>query len=137
MSDLLTLLKVGADVKLTKEQAQYLADLIEKQQARIAELEQREQELAATVERLRGLFGDFENDPNDSRIGWNKKTLEVLRATPHQNLNAVKREVYADGFYQGFSDAWCSNFDWEQDHVHYGLEQSEIRAEQEYPSDKD
>lgn len=39
MSNLLTLLKVGADVKLSKEQAQHLAELIEQQQQRITELE--------------------------------------------------------------------------------------------------
>lgn len=51
------------------------ADLIEQQQARIAELEQREQELTETVERLRNIASDLAKHPdgtrgNDAREAW-------------------------------------------------------------------
>ena len=36
-------------------------------------------ELAAKVKRLMGLFGEFENDPKDNRMGWSQSTLDVLR----------------------------------------------------------
>lgn len=108
------------------------ADLIEQQQARIAKLEQHEQELAATVERLCGLFGDFENDPNDSRIGWNKKTLEVLRATPPQNLNAVKREVAKAAVKTALINLGEGSLS-EQDISSF----AKLYANTNYPSDKD
>lgn len=58
-------------------------------------------------------------------------------AADEKNLNAVKREAYADGYYDGYAAAWGSEHDWEQHHYNYGLEQSEIEANNKYPSDKD
>ena len=178
---MLTLLKVGADVKLSKEQAQHLDDLIEQQQKRIAELvdaldhiarvanssrtqsrrdrwiclrancaisssdEWRTADLPKIIENSRGRElrlreASFQVEAAHTQNAFNKAVgvmQSIIEEAPQQNLNAVRREAYADGYYQGFCDAWGSNFDWEQDHVHYGLKQSEIRAEQEYPSVKD
>lgn len=98
-----------------------------------AALRQERDELAATVGRAREFM-----DNNDMLSEYSIGDLEIiLRETPQQNLNAIKRSVFADGYYKGFSDAWDSNHDWQQDHINYGLERSEIVAEQEYPSDKD
>ena len=133
------------------------ANLIEQLQARITELEAQvrsialsREELAATVERLStGLLhvvasqyhGDDETEwsiaANHVFKLFGAEISKLTKKTPHQNLNTVKREVYADGYYDGFCDAWHSNHDWEQDHVHYGLKQSEIKAEQEYPIEKE
>lgn len=110
MSNLLTLLKVGADVKLSKEQAQHLADLIEKLQQRIAELERynvrlaneshekdlKIDELAATVDALRSALRHLAHNAKASGAEMGLALVvanEALQSTPQQNLNAVKREV--------------------------------------------
>lgn len=152
MSNLLTLLKVGADVKLTRGQAQHLADLIEQQQARIAELEetlknlgdatlsslvkqfdeapegaefdrthpilqlaishfavaQRNDELSATVERLRGALKHLHHNAKASGAEMGLAldvASDALEATPRQNLNAIKREVAREAFIAGAKDA--------------------------------
>lgn len=147
MSNLLTLLKVGADVKLSKEQAQRLADLIEQLQQRIVELERynvrlaneshekdlKIDELSVTVERLRFII-ETECADEDERIA---DIQGVLDETPQANLNNIKREVYADGYYDGYAAAWGSDHDCQQDHNNFGLEQSEIESNTKYPSGKD
>lgn len=108
-----------------------------------AALRQERDELSATVERLREAGTKLRDDIDLSKIvGAGKRNFanewdDVISATPAANLNHVKRAVFADGYYKGFSDAWDSNHDWQQDHINYGLERSEIVAEQEYPSVKD
>lgn len=117
-------------------------------QQRIAELEQRNGELAATVERLlkvcelaldsygKVLMTDLPQE------AWKAnqvtaKLVEAIAATPKQNLNAMKREVYADGYYDGYRMAWLHDHDSKADHDEYASEQSEIEAEKLYPSVKD
>src|SRR5690554_398927 len=63
--------------------------IIEQQQQRIAELEQRNNELSVTVERLR-FISETEYADEDERIA---DIQGVLEQTPPQNLNAVKRDV--------------------------------------------
>lgn len=82
----------------------------EKQQARIAELEQREAELAATVERLRiAALNAISIMPS----GQAKADLrDAFDDTPEQNLSAVKRDAYRQGFHDGL---WRSNNDFNGD----------------------
>lgn len=110
------------------------------------ELQPKIDQLAATVDVLREYLRSLVEE-STGVIGWHLNgavvdwdeigATDILGETNESNLNAVRRDVYADGYYQGFSDAWHSNFDWEKDHVNYGLEQSEIKAEQEYPNVKE
>lgn len=62
---------------------------------------------------------------------------QALNQAPQQNLNAVKREVYADGYYDGYRMAWLHDHDSKADHDEYASEQSEIESEKLYPSVKD
>lgn len=93
-------------------------------------------ELAATVERLRGVVVNY-HDENIAAEEAINELWDIHKATPATNLNHVKRSVFADGYYEGFSDARDSNHDRQQDHINYGLERSEIEAEKQYPSVKD
>lgn len=108
MSDLIERLRVVGGV------GDEAVDLIEQKQRWIAKLEQHNNELAATVERLRDLFniasGDikrlFELQPQNMSDGSyevdGQSVTELglaFQATTQQNLNVVKRESYADGFY--------------------------------------
>ena len=67
---------------------------------RIAELEQRNNELTATVERLRGAIDYCTSYLAENRLNtigsWSKAYKELqhaLESTPQANLNAVKRDV--------------------------------------------
>ena len=102
MSDLIEKLKEYATWGAEKNLAAQAADLIEQQQARVAELEQREKELAATVERLRECGGILEAlsgvnlAVNAAKAEWRK----LVESTPQQNLNALKREAWIKGYKQ-------------------------------------
>lgn len=70
------------------------ADLIEQQQARIAELEKERDGLAVTVNELRfGLDSARYGLEITGMVSGEKSARELLRKTPQQNLNALKREV--------------------------------------------
>lgn len=101
MSDLLDRIKLYS-VWIGKDNSQEIIDLIEQQQARIAELEQHEQELAATVDVLREYLRSLVEE-STGVIGWHLNgavadwdevgATDILGETNNANLNAVKREV--------------------------------------------
>ena len=97
MSDYLTVLKLGIKVHLESWQAKEIADLIE-------QLQQRNNELAATVERLREAILDYQNKNHDLNI-----LLAAAVATPAANLNHVKREVA--------KEAWFNAYDTLEQHI--------------------
>ena len=70
------------------------ADLIEQQQLKISGL-------AATVERLRDaleLYVELDAEVEAAEGEGVNVAKEVLESTPRQNLNAVKREAFREGF---------------------------------------
>ena len=86
----------------SKAMTDLVKDLIEKQQALINELRQREAELAATVEKLReemDVIRQIANHPpQDTAIL--RKAIDALGATAPTNLNAVKRAAILDAVEQ-------------------------------------
>jgi len=94
------------------------ADLIESLQARISELEQERDELAATVESIRRaylaagvdiqmLFELQPLQPDNSYLVDGQDCTEldrVISQAPATNLNAVKRDVAKEAFLDGCSD---------------------------------
>lgn len=126
MSDLLERIKLSkypSSVWLGKANGQEIIDLIEQQQARIAELEQHEQELAVTVDVLREYLRSLVEE-STGVIGWHLNgavadwdevgATDILGETNDANLNAVKRDASIEGFMfsgQGFNgelynDGW-------------------------------
>lgn len=177
MSDLLERIKLSkypSSVWLGKANGQEIIDLIEQQQARIAELEAKtsccmgvgngngrlfvygdhesikttqryvleRDELAATVERLREQLSAMAaqhqcgcGHPACNRCGDDADNQEVLRATPEQNLNAVKREVAIDAFLKGAE--WWAQCEL-NDTLYLDEQQASIDyANTKYPNDKD
>lgn len=129
------------------EDASPLENFIEQQQKRIAELEAGEDadlalianrqekinELAATVERFRGAILDYHNKNHDLNI-----LLVAATATPHQNLNHVKREVARMAYKQGFNDAWNEDFfDGFDEHTELAEYHANDYANTKHPSDKE
>lgn len=113
-------------------------ELIEHQQARIEELEQREQELAATVNRLRedlkAILGwrelrDTKNIPIE-RI--EEIAREAIEAAGKQNLNAVKLEVAKAAVKTALINLGEGSLS-EQDISSF----AKLYANTNYPSDKD
>src|SRR5690554_1691931 len=132
MSALLEKIKLSkypSSVWLGKVNGQEIIDLIEQQQAEIDTLK-------AHVERLREALAKCHDEHIDYYVSCDD-VKSALDATPQQNLNAVKREVYADGFFDGYCLAWHNEHSTQQEHIDYALEQSEIFANIEYPSGKE
>lgn len=108
----------GTSAPRGMEIPQAAADLIEQQQARISELEQREGELVAHVERLRDALQNYtaeqvccgqgeiqyssEGEPIGQEccgrpdIDWPEDVTALLASTSRQNLNAVKLNALLD-----------------------------------------
>ena len=97
------------------------ADLIEQQQARI-------NELAATVEQMRGALYDIDKDLANRNFlessSLRDKTNNALLDSPRQNLNAVKREAFISGYVMAVID--CGN-------PYESREEAEYHANQRYP----
>lgn len=121
-------------------------------QQSVKELEQREQELAATVGRLREYLGSL-IDESTGVVGWHLNgavadwdeigATDILEETPQQSLNALKREVAIPAYMKGYIDATeicefgCDGASTEQELLVESLPHAEMYANTEYPSDKD
>lgn len=81
-----------------------LPKIIENSRGRELRLRAENQELAATVERLRGVVVNY-HDENIAAEEAMNKLWDIHKATPRQNLNAVKREVAREAFIDGSTDA--------------------------------
>src|SRR5690554_2518788 len=115
--------------------------IIEQQQQQIAELEQRNNELTAAVERLRDFAYKVENwqectpefrvnfGSNGERDYYRKLAKNALAATPQQNLNAVKREAFVSGFMADYGVSY--------DDATFARCEAERKAKVKYPSGKD
>lgn len=165
MSDLITKLhtmcnmfEMGHTIRSTALVRQ-AADLIEQQQARIAELEAKtsccmgvgngngrlfvygdhesiktmqryileRDEMVATVERLRDVAVNY-HDENIAAEEAANELWDIHKATPRQNLNAVKRSAYQKGFCDGA--CYASQVDCPDELTVMGAEQG---AAQRYP----
>src|SRR5690554_5949911 len=117
---------------------------------RIAELEQRNNELTATVERLRGAIDYCTSYLAENRLNtigsWSKAYKELqhaLESTPPQNLNAVKREVAITSYMKGYVDAsqvhefGCDGASTEKELMEESLPHAEFYASTKYPIGKD
>lgn len=94
MSDLAEQLRIEADEALPNPDIIIeAADLIEQLQQRNAELEQREQELTATVERLRDAAKHVLNIHGIENIDGIRVLSHAVRKTPQQNLAEHDKEL--------------------------------------------
>lgn len=105
-------------------------------------------ELAVAVERLRDALQNYtaekvccgqgeiqyssEGEPIGQEccgkpdIDWPDDVTALLESTPSQNLNAIKREAFIEGFNAGFTDCWIVD---EEEHADTSIE----IAAQRYP----
>ena len=136
------------------------ADLIDQQQARIAELESynvrlaaeshekslKIDEIAATVEQLRDALKHLHHNAKASgaEMGLALDVAEEsLEATPRQNLNAVKREVAIASYMKGYIDAsqvhefGCDGASTEKELMEESLPHAELYVNTKYPSGKE
>lgn len=115
-------------------------------------MEQRNNDLATTVDRLRAerdsalnkfhVIADKYGEPDSYKcVVYDMEDAELkikdrlvsLGWTPPTNLNAVKREVYADGYYDGFTDCRSYDFDSSAECEDMALHNADEKANQRYP----
>lgn len=112
---------------------------------RIAELEQRNNGLAATVEQLRYWAYVYQQNLGPNSYGLDKedesawKEIEaLLNSTPQQNLNHVRREVAQMAYKQGFNVVWNEDFfDDFDEHNQLAEYHANDYANTKYPSGKE